>query len=87
MIKLTIIDKRKHKESEQATTFLTGGYGGKFFSLPNSQVKKKYKSFVDLNDTHKEEATTYLITQWIYNKIAYELSLMNKSNYKIECLV
>jgi len=76
--KITIADKRRCKESDKSYSFITAGYGGKFFNIAKSQVISKKKSDIKINDVYSEPATQYVITKFMYERIKNNLDTMSK---------
>lgn len=76
--KITIADKRFCKETDKSYTFITAGYGGKFFNIAKSQVISKNKSSIPVNDVYSEPATQYAITKFMYERIKEYLNRMGK---------
>lgn len=79
-VKVIIANKRRIGISQGAITFTTGGYGGKVFNIPHSQIENRTLSQIVVSDTHTEMATEYEITKWIFGKIKEDLESMESFN-------
>jgi hypothetical protein len=79
-VEITIADKRRYSSNDKSIVFTTSGYGGKFFSLPFSQIKSKEETVIPVNDNHSEKATTFVIPLWLYERLSMYFELMSSSN-------
>ncbi len=79
-MQVKIVNKRMLKETDKSYVYMTGGNGNaSFFSIPKSQIKQKNDSFLRINDVYKEPSTTYVLTDFIANKLHDDyLSVMSK---------
>lgn len=68
-VTITIAKKRVTKRSNGSLSCLTSGYGGKFFSIPKSQIKSISDSEIPVNDVYNEPAYKIVITEFIFDKI------------------
>lgn len=56
------------EEKLSLLTLKTRTAKSKLFFIPTSQVRVKKKSHIEYNDQHKEPATEYVLTKWIFGK-------------------
>ena len=83
MITIRIADKRRYSETNMSFVFTSSGYGGKFFTIPKSQLINYEASEIRINENTVYQATDYFITNWIYQHIKEVLDTMSDSHYKL----
>jgi len=82
-ITIIIANKCRINITPSAEVFTTRSAKSKVFSIPHSQIISKSKSEIDINSTHKEPATKYVITKWIFGKNKFFFDKMHDFNIKI----
>ena len=69
----TFPKKRIHKETAKSYVILSRGYGGTFFNIPKSHVKKFEPSSIKINDSYNEPAIKMEVTKYIWDKISKDI--------------
>jgi hypothetical protein len=83
---ITIRKKRMHSGNEKSITFLTSGYGGKFFTIPKSQIIHFKFIVCDLSPENKTQVDwiELEVMDWIYNKIKDKLEMISAIEINIK---
>jgi hypothetical protein len=81
-VRITIANKRLVKRSkDDGYVFSTGGYGaGELFTIPKVAIKHTESALIPINDVASNEATTFVVYKWLYQKIKGKLNDMRSDH-------
>lgn len=84
-IKIQILSKRIHKETDKSITFLTSGYNGKFITIPKSQIgfRSEFKKQVSKENGHLLDWNEFDLSDWMFNKKESEFKMFSDSDIVI----
>lgn len=81
-IDILIAKKRVVSETKNRITFVTMGYGGKFFSISRSEILKEGEGSIKINDVTSESCKKYKISKKTYIKYIKFFDRMSKYDFK-----
>lgn len=81
-IDILIAKKRIVSEAKNRTTFVTSGYGGKFFSISRSEILQESEGSIKINDISSESCKKYKISKQTYIKYIKFFDRMSKYDFK-----